>query len=194
MKPFIHSRVETFETIKVTALPKGFIEVICLFAKPFVNDKFDKLMFPYGGATGGTPQLAPPPQQNLIQSIQPHNEAARGIARQTMPWALSKSEKKNYDDIFRNWDAQNTGFISGHTALEVFGASGLPKDDLARIWYVCMIGHVPRLIWQKDIGWYRRSWKIQRSRVWCGHGSHLSQHVPPRLLVFHSSNCQFIRT
>jgi hypothetical protein len=79
-------------------------------------------------------------------------EAARGTARQTMPWALSKAEKKNYNDIFRNWDAQNTGFISGHTALEVFGASGLPKDDLERIWYVCTVGHVPRLISQKDIG------------------------------------------
>ncbi|KIK01372.1 hypothetical protein K443DRAFT_573410 [Laccaria amethystina LaAM-08-1] len=56
-----------------------------------------------------------------------------------MPWALSKSEKKNYDDIFRSWDAQNTGFISGHTALEVFGASGLPKDDLARIWTLANI-------------------------------------------------------
>ena len=95
----------------------------------------------FGGAAGGTPQLAPPPQQNLVQSIQQHNEAARGTARQTMSWALTKAEKKNYNDIFRNWDAQNTGFISGPTALEVFGASGLPKDDLARIWYVCTHTH-----------------------------------------------------
>lgn len=88
---------------------------------------------PYG--PGGAPQL-PQQQQNLVTSIQQHNQAQRGTAQQQISWALSKAEKKNYNNIFRSWDAQNTGFISGPTALEVFGASGLPKDDLARIWYV----------------------------------------------------------
>ncbi|KAH9483528.1 Actin cytoskeleton-regulatory complex protein pan1 [Psilocybe cubensis] len=86
---------------------------------------------PFGA--GGVPQL-PPQQQNLVQSIQQHNEAQRGSSGQQLPWALTKAEKKNYDKIFRSWDAQGTGFISGATALDVFGASGLPKDDLARIW------------------------------------------------------------
>lgn len=86
---------------------------------------------PYG--PGGVPQL-PQQQQNLVQSIQQHNQAQRGSTNQQMSWALTKAEKKNYNNIFRSWDAQNTGFISGPTALEVFGASGLPKDDLARIW------------------------------------------------------------
>jgi hypothetical protein len=44
---------------------------------------------------------------------------------------LSKAEKKNYDQIFRAWDAQSSGFISRQTALEVFG------NDLARVWYAC---------------------------------------------------------
>ncbi|RDB19337.1 Actin cytoskeleton-regulatory complex protein pan1 [Hypsizygus marmoreus] len=82
---------------------------------------------------GAAPQLAPP-QFNLQQSIQQHNQAQRGTPTTQMSWALTKAEKKQYNDIFRSWDAQNTGFISGQTALEVFGASGLPKDDLARIW------------------------------------------------------------
>lgn len=90
---------------------------------------------PYG--TGGVPQL--PSQQlqsglNLQQSFQQHNQAQRGTVAPKVPWALSKAEKKNYDSIFRAWDAQSTGFISGTTALEVFGQSGLSKDDLARIW------------------------------------------------------------
>ncbi|KAF8172098.1 hypothetical protein BJ912DRAFT_994425 [Pholiota molesta] len=86
---------------------------------------------PYG--PGGVPQL-PQQQQNLVTSIQQHNQAQRGSTQQQISWALSKAEKKNYNNIFRSWDAQNTGFIGGPTALEVFGASGLPKDDLARIW------------------------------------------------------------
>ena len=53
-----------------------------------------------------------------------------------MNWTLSISEKKNYAQIFRAWDAQDTGFITGQTALEVFGQSGLEKNDLAKIWCV----------------------------------------------------------
>lgn len=92
---------------------------------------------PYG--VGGNPQLPAPPQQqlgglSLQQSFQQHNQA-RGIgSAPKVPWALSKAEKKQYDQIFRSWDAQGTGFISGQTALEVFGQSGLDKNDLARIW------------------------------------------------------------
>ena len=44
------------------------------------------------------------------------------------------AEKKQYDQIFRAWDTQGTGFISGQTALEVFGQSGLDRNDLAKIW------------------------------------------------------------
>jgi actin cytoskeleton-regulatory complex protein PAN1 len=85
---------------------------------------------------GGAPQL---PSQilegglNLQQSFQQHNQ---GTAPPRIPWALSKGEKKSYDNIFRAWDTHGTGFISGQTALEVFGQSGLSKDDLARIWCV----------------------------------------------------------
>lgn len=92
---------------------------------------------PYGA--GGIPQLSAPPQQqlgglSLQQSFQQHNQS-RGIgSAPKVPWALSKAEKKQYDQIFRAWDAQGTGFISGETALEVFGQSGLDKNDLARIW------------------------------------------------------------
>lgn len=85
----------------------------------------------------GAPQLPSHLQGglNLQQSFQQQNQ---GSAAPRIPWALSKSEKKSYDQIFRAWDAQNTGFISGQNALEVFGQSGLSKTDLARIWYASL--------------------------------------------------------
>ncbi|KAI0933423.1 hypothetical protein AcV5_005570 [Taiwanofungus camphoratus] len=88
---------------------------------------------PYNPA--GAPQL-PQLQSGLSlqQSFQQHNQAQRGNATPRVPWALSKAEKKSYDQIFRAWDAQSTGFINGQTALEVFGQSGLDKNDLAKIW------------------------------------------------------------
>ncbi|KAI8974238.1 hypothetical protein BD414DRAFT_498547 [Trametes punicea] len=88
---------------------------------------------PYNAA--GMPQFQQ--QQSgfsLQQSFQQHNQAQRGNAAPKIPWALSKAEKKSYDQIFRAWDTGNTGFISGETALEVFGQSGLDRNDLAKIW------------------------------------------------------------
>ncbi|KAL1691657.1 hypothetical protein GGG16DRAFT_91161 [Schizophyllum commune] len=89
---------------------------------------------PYGA--GGAPQL--PSQSidgsNLQQSFQQYNQEQRGTAAPKVPWALSKAEKKQYDQIFRAWDTGNTGFINGQTALEVFGQSGLSKEELGRIW------------------------------------------------------------
>lgn len=91
---------------------------------------------PYNPA--GAPQL-PSAQlggMSLQQNFQQHNQAQRGSATPKVPWALSKAEKKQYDQIFRAWDVQGTGFINGQTALEVFGQSGLDKNALAKIWYV----------------------------------------------------------
>ncbi|KZT11160.1 uncharacterized protein LAESUDRAFT_754850 [Laetiporus sulphureus 93-53] len=87
---------------------------------------------PYNPA--GMPQLPQQGDMSLQQSFQQHNQAQRGNATPKIPWALSKAEKKNYDQIFRAWDVQGTGFISGQTALEVFGQSGLDKNDLAKVW------------------------------------------------------------
>ncbi|KAL9126935.1 MAG: hypothetical protein Q9217_004093 [Psora testacea] len=52
----------------------------------------------------------------------------------TVPWAVTKDEKKIYDQLFRAWDGFNKGFIGGDVAIEVMGQSGLPKSDLERIW------------------------------------------------------------
>lgn len=51
-----------------------------------------------------------------------------------IPWAVTKIEKQMYDKIFDGWDGLRKGFIGGDVAIEVFGQSGLPKDDLMRIW------------------------------------------------------------
>ncbi|KAF2090508.1 hypothetical protein K490DRAFT_34719 [Saccharata proteae CBS 121410] len=52
----------------------------------------------------------------------------------TVPWAVTKDEKKIYDDLFKAWDGFSKGYISGDQAIEIFGQSGLDKSDLERIW------------------------------------------------------------
>lgn len=79
--------------------------------------------------SGGVPQFQQNPQaaQVLQQTLAQQNPAK-------ISWALSKDERKNYDQLFRAWDQKGVGLIGGAAALEVFGQSGLPKDDLAKIW------------------------------------------------------------
>jgi hypothetical protein len=88
--------------------------------------------------SGGAPQLVPPPQQ--------HNQSHGGGTTPKVSWVLSKAEKKQYDQVFRAWDAQGTGFVNGETALEVFGESGLDRNDLARIWQVHVFSFVQLLL------------------------------------------------
>ncbi|KAJ7662316.1 hypothetical protein B0H17DRAFT_1212006 [Mycena rosella] len=45
----------------------------------------------------------------------------------------------NHVSHIRTWDTQNTRFIDDQRALEIFGQSGLSKDDLARIWILADI-------------------------------------------------------
>lgn len=52
----------------------------------------------------------------------------------TVPWAVTKDEKKIYDQLFKAWDGLNKGFIGGDVAIEVMGQSGLEKADLEKIW------------------------------------------------------------
>ncbi|KAL9101363.1 MAG: hypothetical protein Q9163_003365 [Psora crenata] len=63
----------------------------------------------------------------------------------TIPWAVTKDEKKIYDQLFRAWDGLNKGFIGGDVAIEVMGQSGLPKSDLERIWTLSDPGNRGRL-------------------------------------------------
>lgn len=52
----------------------------------------------------------------------------------TVPWAVTKDEKKIYDQLFKAWDGLNKGFIGGDVAIEVMGQSGLEKSDLEKVW------------------------------------------------------------
>ncbi|KAJ5166603.1 uncharacterized protein N7482_005384 [Penicillium canariense] len=52
----------------------------------------------------------------------------------TVAWAITKEEKKIYDDLFRAWDGLRKGFVGGETAIEIMGQSGLNRKDLERIW------------------------------------------------------------
>lgn len=77
---------------------------------------------------------------SLQQSFQARNEQQTGASNVPIPWALQPDEKKRYDQIFRAWDQQGTGFIGGVVAKEVFGQAGLDTGDLMDIW--CVSEHI----------------------------------------------------
>jgi len=63
----------------------------------------------------------------------------------TVPWAVTKDEKKIYDGLFKAWDGFDKGFLGGDVAIEVMGQSGLPQSDLEKIWTLSDPGNKGRL-------------------------------------------------
>ncbi|EEB09664.1 DUF1720 domain-containing protein [Schizosaccharomyces japonicus yFS275] len=71
-------------------------------------------------------QLMPnAPMNQHLQNFQTNSD---------IPWAISKHEKKVYDQIFDAWDKDHKGRVSGNAALEIFGQSRLQREELERIW------------------------------------------------------------
>ena len=94
----------------------------------------------------GLPNIDALQQRMMPQPGREGGFSTQGLSgNATVPWAVTKDEKKIYDQLFRAWDGLNKGFIGGDVALEVMGQSGLPKHDLERIWTLADAGDKGRL-------------------------------------------------
>lgn len=83
----------------------------------------------------GLPNLQALQQQMMPQPGRETGYTTQGLrGNATVPWAVTKDEKKIYDDMFKAWDGFGKGYITGGQAIEIFGQSGLAKPDLERIW------------------------------------------------------------
>ncbi|KAI7897611.1 uncharacterized protein BX663DRAFT_490738 [Cokeromyces recurvatus] len=51
-----------------------------------------------------------------------------------IPWAVTDEEKKQYTKIFKAWDTEKRGILTGEKAKEIFSQSGLPQNVLMQIW------------------------------------------------------------
>ncbi|WEW60095.1 actin organization and endocytosis protein [Emydomyces testavorans] len=83
----------------------------------------------------GLPNIEALKQRLMPQPGREGGYTTAGLAgNATIPWAVTKDEKKIYDQLFRAWDGLNKGFIGGDVAIEIMGQSGLDRQDLERIW------------------------------------------------------------
>jgi len=87
-----------------------------------------------------TPSTGLPNIEALQQRMMPQQGREGGFSTvgltgtASVPWAVTKDEKRIYDQLFKAWDGLNKGFIGGNVAIEVMGQSGLPKPELEKIW------------------------------------------------------------
>ena len=83
----------------------------------------------------GLPNLQALQQQMMPQPGRESGFTTQGLrGNATVPWAVTKDEKKIYDEMFKAWDGFGKGYITGNQAIEIFGQSGLDKPELERIW------------------------------------------------------------
>ena len=87
-----------------------------------------------------TPASGLPNIEALQQRLMPQPGREGGFSTQGLsgsakiPWAVTKDEKKIYDQLFKAWDGFRKGFVSGDVAIEIMGQSGLDRKDLESIW------------------------------------------------------------
>ena len=85
--------------------------------------------------TTGLPNIDTLRQRMMPQSGREGGFTTAGLqGNANVPWAVTKDEKRIYDDLFKAWDGFNRGYITGDQAIEIFGQSGLEKSDLEKIW------------------------------------------------------------
>lgn len=83
----------------------------------------------------GLPNIEALQQRMMPQPGREGGYTTQGLSgNATIPWAITKPEKKLYDETFKAWDGFGKGYISGEQAIEIFNQSGLPKADLEKIW------------------------------------------------------------
>ncbi|KAK4985439.1 actin organization and endocytosis protein [Elasticomyces elasticus] len=83
----------------------------------------------------GLPNISALQQQMMPQPGRESGFTTAGLrGNATVPWAVTKDEKRIYDDLFKAWDGFGKGFVTGDQAIEIFGQSGLDKPDLEKIW------------------------------------------------------------
>lgn len=94
----------------------------------------------------GLPNIDTLQQRMMPQPGREGNYTTAGLSGSAkVPWAVTKDEKKVYDQIFKAWDRFSKGFIGGDVAIEAMGQSGLPKSDLEKIWTLSDPGNKGKL-------------------------------------------------
>ncbi|KAL9105885.1 MAG: hypothetical protein Q9227_008996 [Pyrenula ochraceoflavens] len=84
---------------------------------------------------GGLPGIREMQQQLMPQPGREAGFSSQGLSGSAkVPWAVTKEEKKIYDQLFKAWDGFSKGFIGGDVAIEIMGQSGLDQKDLEAIW------------------------------------------------------------
>lgn len=84
---------------------------------------------------GGLPNIEALQQRLMPQTGREGGFTTHGLAGSAkVPWAVTKDEKRIYDQLFRAWDGLGRGYITGDTAIEIMGQSGLERPDLESIW------------------------------------------------------------
>lgn len=116
----------------MTAQPTGFGMAQPLNAQPTGRPGQWGLV---NAPSSGLPGLQALQQQMMPQPGRESGFSSVGLrGNASVPWAVTKDEKKIYDDMFKAWDGFGKGFITGSQAIEIFGQSGLEKADLERVW------------------------------------------------------------
>lgn len=93
----------------------------------------------------GASNYSPTPSNNYSRAEMPtssqyqstmseSNLSLNSVLASNSDWAISPQEKAQFDQVFKTYDPDNTGYIDGLRAQVVFAQTGLRESMLAHIW------------------------------------------------------------
>ncbi|KAJ2449495.1 actin organization and endocytosis protein [Coemansia sp. RSA 2336] len=93
-----------------------------------------------GGGSGGAASAGSTALSSVRQSFG-QNVLGSRVGESQHQWAITGTERAQYEAIFRKWDSGRRGVLGGAQAREVFAQSGLAQRELAQIWALADINN-----------------------------------------------------
>ncbi|KAJ2849575.1 actin organization and endocytosis protein [Coemansia brasiliensis] len=90
---------------------------------------------------GGAPSGGSSTALNSVRQSFGQNVLGSRVAESQHQWAITGTERAQYEAIFRKWDSGRRGVLGGAQAREVFAQSGLAQRELAQIWSLADINN-----------------------------------------------------
>eukprot|EP00929_Paragymnodinium_shiwhaense_P029772 TRINITY_DN1699_c2_g1_i1.p1 TRINITY_DN1699_c2_g1~~TRINITY_DN1699_c2_g1_i1.p1 ORF type:complete len:1769 (+),score=371.27 TRINITY_DN1699_c2_g1_i1:190-5496(+) len=119
----------------------------------------------------------PSPQHPGVPLQQPSGHHQQPVAHQASPWSVDPVTLEQYQHLFMESDARSTGYMGQEAARVLLERSGLPTEDLIRIWQLADADLDQRLSFSEFVC------AMQLASARC-QGVPLPQHLPEELQAF----------
>ncbi|XP_078492454.1 intersectin-1 isoform X1 [Ciona intestinalis] len=115
-----------------------------VYGSTITNGRSSNVGLPVSSSTN-IPLNSQLPQPGSKTSLSRHSSLNEGSSRSSQEWAIPKTTKLKYNQLFNSNDRAKTGFLTGMQARHILNSSGIAQMNLAKIWQLSDIDNDGKL-------------------------------------------------